>query len=1397
MSNLTLLRNLRLFTVIFPLLLGARAVFAETISINLHNTTPVVQDDHTLAVDEIAGIVPVGNWNNIGFVGGLDGNDPTGLVSVSDSTGTAAAMFESTLDTGFVGNSGAITGVIALPSPNRDFMLSYLSWDSDDGDDPVDVGNLTVSGLGTDYTSSSYSVIVYSDADANNRTYSISVGGTTHTIDDGSTFDGLFVEGNGAAGVPATGSAENFVVFSGLTASSFSIDMASTPGRGAINAIQITTEPISDPHPVLEVDRLTGEINLINNTASSVAIKGYSITSAQGALSQSSWESIADNYDLSGNSSVDNDENWFELAAPSSKTDFSEASINGGNIASSQSIQLGSAGAWLGNPVEDLQIELLVADGTLLPTLVRFVGNNGVALSQADLNADGNVNTDDWLTLRENLNGPQLSEDLSPAELFRAGDTDGDRDVDRADFVSFKDAFIAINGAAAFAAILEVVPEPNSWMLCVCGLVLILPFMRWHGRRASVPIMLLAITFVTCRIADSTAQTVSVNMSNSGIATSTLAPGDVAGIVAVSNWNNVDISGTTVAPTALVDGTGAATTATFESTLTTSFNGDSGSGNATPDHTMMQAYISWDQVDGSNPEDEGLLEIAGLGSDFTSPGYDVYLYADADANNRTYSITVDGQTGTVVDSATYSGAFTTGTGTDDNYLLFSGLTASSFTIQMDSNAGRGAINGLQIVADDMVPDQLALEVNTATGQVTLTNPTGGALEIDYYEIKSVGNRLDPGGVSFAADFDGNGSVNGSDLLQWEGDFSSNGNSDSDGDGDSDGADFLTWQRQFGSTGGSSGGWNSLQDQDFEENGAPGNGDGWEEGDQVDASQLFEAYLTGGSTIADGARIDLGTAFLTGGAQDLTFEYHLVGQSANFIVGDVQYVNNSTAATQAVPEPSSLIMLLVSLLGIVLCAHRRAQWNRVALAKCMTVNHATKLPIFLIVIGLNSPIWAEVYNDRVYRFGEDSLEGASNGATIGSNNISPLANGASADSGALGDPTGSFLDLQQAGSPTYAEVGPGGLARPGVGGSEFGAHFDGNDDRLLGTPLNRPDEMAGPTPIGEGPLVTSYPFNYDGITSRGVQMWVYPEAAKVGAAPQTILLDSQIMGGPQISADGMWTQANSQHTTSNENNFGAVPGTVAVVGNQWHHVMQHAYNQGDLNSPVLVSGGGGTNHMSIVYVNGIAVSANGDNAPAGSIFGQEFSGNLVVGAEDDGDGGFRNHFQGVIDDLKMYVFGDNSSLGGQNYGTFELFADNDWIANEIANNVTGGELLAGDTNKDGTVNGDGTGPVGSDDVSAFVAGWLREKTILGAHSTLTVGDWETWDWGDFNHDGRVSLTDWELLSLNHPNAEALSLGELLAARHIPEPGTLTYLAILLPMSFLTTRRRAWGSARLQI
>lgn len=47
------------------------------------------------------------------------------------------------------------------------------------------------------------------------------------------------------------------------------------------------------------------------------------------------------------------------------------------------------------------------------------------------------------------------------------------------------------------------------------------------------------------------------------------------------------------------------------------------------------------------------------------------------------------------------------------------------------------------------------------------------------------------------DFNGDLTVDGADLAQWNGDYGVNGDSDSDHDGDSDGVDFLNWQRNFG------------------------------------------------------------------------------------------------------------------------------------------------------------------------------------------------------------------------------------------------------------------------------------------------------------------------------------------------------------------------------------------------------------------------------------------------------------------------------------------------------------------------------------------------------------------------------------------------------------------------
>ncbi len=49
----------------------------------------------------------------------------------------------------------------------------------------------------------------------------------------------------------------------------------------------------------------------------------------------------------------------------------------------------------------------------------------------------------------------------------------------------------------------------------------------------------------------------------------------------------------------------------------------------------------------------------------------------------------------------------------------------------------------------------------------------------------------------SGDFNGDGIVDGEDLIQWIFDFGQNSHSDADGDGDSDGADFLKWQLGYG------------------------------------------------------------------------------------------------------------------------------------------------------------------------------------------------------------------------------------------------------------------------------------------------------------------------------------------------------------------------------------------------------------------------------------------------------------------------------------------------------------------------------------------------------------------------------------------------------------------------
>jgi len=113
---------------------------------------------------------------------------------------------------------------------------------------------ITVSGLGAPFTVHGYSVIIYFDGEnANNVIYQDwvteyvlavtgSPAGSVFGKDAGwSSFDGTFVQATGASAADAT--AGNYVQFTGLTTSSFTLTATPVSGDGPINAIQIISAP--------------------------------------------------------------------------------------------------------------------------------------------------------------------------------------------------------------------------------------------------------------------------------------------------------------------------------------------------------------------------------------------------------------------------------------------------------------------------------------------------------------------------------------------------------------------------------------------------------------------------------------------------------------------------------------------------------------------------------------------------------------------------------------------------------------------------------------------------------------------------------------------------------------------------------------------------------------------------------------------------------------------------------------------------------------------------------------------------------------------------------------------------------------------------------------------------
>jgi len=129
------------------------------------------------------------------------------------------------------------------------------------------------------------------------------------------------------------------------------------------------------------------------------------------------------------------------------------------------------------------------------------------------------------------------------------------------------------------------------------------------------------------------AKTISINFYDSGFGDTSLAPTDIAGVIAAPRWNNVDrLTGSVVNPQSrevtvssgsLVDSANTSTNVSMKWAAAFTNSLEKQTGGPSANHTMMSSGGRTVQPFDGNHISQ--IELSGLLSDF-APGYQVYLY---------------------------------------------------------------------------------------------------------------------------------------------------------------------------------------------------------------------------------------------------------------------------------------------------------------------------------------------------------------------------------------------------------------------------------------------------------------------------------------------------------------------------------------------------------------------------------------------------------------------------------------------------------------------------------------------------------------------------------------------------------------------------------------------------
>ena len=204
---------------------------------------------------------------------------------------------------------------------------------------------------------------------------------------------------------------------------------------------------------VLEVNRQTGEVKL--RAIVDITLSNYQIKSLEShALDDTNWTSIA-------STGADPNDTWTETSPPGATDILSEADSptgvnNGFTITAGNTYSFGSIWGTVPTDFEDLTAAFRKLNNSQVGVGVVYIGTE---IPLGDYSGNGTVGPEDWPTFRAGYGGQYTG--ATEYEAYLGGDLDGDLDSDLYDFNMFVEAAGGLGALFGDAN----VPEPSSLTL--------------------------------------------------------------------------------------------------------------------------------------------------------------------------------------------------------------------------------------------------------------------------------------------------------------------------------------------------------------------------------------------------------------------------------------------------------------------------------------------------------------------------------------------------------------------------------------------------------------------------------------------------------------------------------------------------------------------------------------------------------------------------------------------------------------------------------------------------------------------------------------------------------------------------------------------------------------------